>query len=395
MKVLHVIPSLSRGEGGPTMALCLMERALTAQGVTVETATTNDDGPGKRNGKPCGQPLQENGVTRWYFRKSADFYKPSPQFARWIASKAADYDLIHIHALFSFTSIAAAWAAHRADVPYVVRPLGTLNAYGMQERRPWLKRLSLRFAEGRVLRRAAAVHFTSDQEAAEAADLGIPITAAVIPLGVDGDDRPEPGNEGLGPGGERHLRPCVLFLSRLDAKKNLEGLLDAIATLKSEFPGLSLLVAGNGAPDYVASLKARAACLGLADCVDWAGHLEGSAKAAAFARADVFALPSYSENFGIAAAEALAQGLPCVLGRGVALAKDVAAARAGVEVLTDSASIAAGLRFIIATKEGMALMSANARQLALERFSARAMGANLKLLYTDILNGSDGFHAVR
>jgi hypothetical protein len=60
MKVLHVIPSLSRVHGGPTRALALMEGALAEQGVTVETATTDDDGPGRHNGKACGQPLQEN-----------------------------------------------------------------------------------------------------------------------------------------------------------------------------------------------------------------------------------------------------------------------------------------------------------------------------------------------
>jgi glycosyltransferase involved in cell wall biosynthesis len=395
MKVLHVIPSLSRSHGGPTTALALMERALTAQGVTVETATTDDDGPGRRNGRPCSQPLRENGVVHWYFSKLADFYKPSPQFARWIASKAADYDLIHIHALFSFTSAAAAWAAHRAGVPYVVRPLGTLNAYGMRERRPWLKKLAMRLVDGVILRRAAAVHFTSAEEAAEAAELGIPMNVAVVPLGVETHDCRSPEGDCIEPESERRLETCVLFLSRLDAKKNLEGLLDAIAILKPEIPGLLLLVAGAGAPDYVASLKARAARAGVADCVVWAGHIEASAKAAAFARADVFVLPSFSENFGIAAAEALAQGLPCVLGHGVALAKDVAAAHAGVSVMTDPESIAQGLRLIIASKAGLTLMSANARQLALERFSAQAMGANLKRLYTGILNGSEGFHAAR
>jgi glycosyltransferase involved in cell wall biosynthesis len=395
VKVLHVIPSLSGSQGGPTMALALMERALTAQGVTVETATTNDDGAGRRNGKSCGRPLPENGVVHWYFRKAADFYKPSPQFARWIASKAADYDLIHIHALFSFTSAAAAWAAHRAGVPYVVRPLGALNAYGMQQRRPWLKRLSMRLVEGRILKRAAAVHFTSDQESLEAAELGVAMTPAVIPLGVEMHAGLPTANPGRRLGAERDGEHCILFLSRLDAKKNLEGLLDAMAILQPEIPGLLLLVAGDGAPGYVTGLKARAERAGLAQCVVWAGHLEGSAKAAAFARAEVFVLPSFSENFGIAAAEALAQGLPCVLGHGVALAKDVAAAQAGVAVMTDPASIAQGLRLIIASKTNLALMSANAHQLALQRYSAQAMGANLKRLYTRILDGPNGFRAAR
>lgn len=391
MKVLHVIPSLAAVHGGPSRALALIEQALAAQGVEVETATTDDDGPGRRNGKRRGRPLQENGVLRWYFAKRLEFYKVSPGFAAWMARNVGRYDLVHIHALFSFTTPVAAWAAHRAGVPYVIRPLGTLNRYGMSRRRHWLKRLSLRFLEGPVLRRAAAVHFTSEAEAAEARQLGIPMKEALIPLGVEPRAaKAAPGSSILAEAGDR---PCVLFLSRLDAKKNLEGLLEALALLAPEIP--RLIVAGGGAADYVAALKQRAESLGIGRRVTWAGHVEGAAKAAAFAAADVFALPSFSENFGIAAAEALAAGLPCLLGEGVAIAKDVVEAGAGVSTGTDPRSIADGLSRMIASEEGLAAMAANARELAQERFSVQAMGAGLKQLYTDILNGSNGFSGSR
>lgn len=389
MKVLHVIPSLSRVEGGPTQAVALMERALCEQGVSVETAATDDEGPGRRNGKSCGRPLPENGAVHWYFRKRTDFYKVSPAFAGWIAREAGRFDLLHIHALFSFTTSVAARAAQRARVPYIIRPLGTLNDYGMKQRRPWLKGLSMKLLEGPLLRRAAAVHFTSEAEAAQARALGIPMREAIIPLAVEPaapsgslEDSPFAGLRGS---------PCVLFLSRLDPKKNIEGLLEAAALLKDEMAGIRLLVAGGGAPEYLAALKARADALGISQRVIWAGHLQGPSKSAAFAAADVFALPSYSENFGIAAAEALAAGLPCLLGLGVAIAKEVVQAQAGVAVQTDAQSIADGLRRIIGAKEGLVHMPSNAVRLAQERFSMQAMGARLKQLYTDILNGSNGF----
>lgn len=384
MKVLHVIPSLSRIHGGPSQALALMERALAAQGVTVETATTDDDGPHRRNGKPCGRPLQENGVTRWYFRKQIDFYKVSLAFSHWIGREAGQYDLLHIHALFSFTSSAAARAAQRAGVPYLLRPLGTLNQYGIEQRRRRIKALSMKWVEGPMLRRAAAVHFTSEAEAAEARTLGITLKEAIIPLAVE----PGPSSGAIGHPAFAQLRgsPCVLFLSRLDPKKNLEGLIEAVALLAGTMPSLRLLIAGDGSPDYLASLHARAAALGISARVIWAGHVEGEQKAAAFASADVFALPSHSENFGIAAAEALAAGLPCVLGQGVAIATDVVQARAGVAVDTDAQSIADGLRRIIGDKEGLMRMSANASRLAQEHFSMNAMGVRLKQLYMDILS---------
>jgi glycosyltransferase involved in cell wall biosynthesis len=381
MKVLHVIPSLSLTEGGPTRAITAMEQALAGQGVIVETATTDDDGPGRRNGKALAQALPENGVVRRYFAKRTDFYKWSPAFARWIRKEIRHYDLLHVHAVFSFTSTAAAGAARAADVPYVVRPLGTLNDYGMVRRRPWLKAASMRLIDGPLLRGAAAIHFTSEEEAAQARRLGLALREAVIPLGVA-----VPATAGA----KRSTitlpaAPRLLFLSRLDVKKNLEGLLDAVAVLKHETPHLCLVVAGAGTSKYVNDLKARAQSLGIEDCVDWVGHVEGEAKAAAFANADFFVLPSYSENFGIAAAEALSAGLPCVLGEGVAIANDVVRAGAGIAVGTDAASIAQGLRRIIADHETLPALSANAVRLARERFSIEAMGASLTQLYEKIL----------
>jgi glycosyltransferase involved in cell wall biosynthesis len=385
MRVLHVIPSLSEAHGGPTRALMLIEQALAAQGVTVETATTDDDGPGRRNGKALGRPVQESGGVHWYFPKRMDFYKASPGFARWIASEVRGYDVIHVHALFSFTSTAAAWAARRADVPYVIRPLGTLNGYGMTQRRRRLKGCSVRLIEGAILRHASAVHFTSDEEAAEARQLGIPIKEVVIPLGVPAASGTAQAGEPRRPGAGFGRGARLLFLSRLDRKKNVEGLLSAIALLREEMPQLHLVVAGSGEPEYVAGLKAHARSLGIDGQVDWVGHVKAESKTAAFAGADIFVLPSYSENFGIAAAEALAAGLPCVLGDGVAIAKDVVQAGAGVAVRTDPTSIADGLRHIIAAHEEFASLSDKARRLARERYSVEAMGASLARLYAQIL----------
>jgi glycosyltransferase involved in cell wall biosynthesis len=386
MKVLHVIPSLWQGDGGPSHALRAMERALAAQGVRVETATTDDAGPGRRNGKSVTTALSEDGVTRRYFAKRADFYKYAPAFGRWIAAGARDYDLLHLHALFSYTTTAASRAARRAGVPYVVRPLGTLDAWGLAHRRPWLKRASLRVVEAPLLRHAAAVHFTSEDEARQAAALGIPMRPAIVPLGID---LPPPRARVAAEG-----TVCALYLSRLDPKKNLEGLLDAFAQLQRDEPQLRLTIAGDGEPAYARSLRARASALGLEARVHWLGRVDGEAKRRAFEDADFFVLASRSENFGIAAAEALAHGLPCLLATGVAIAGEVAAAGAGLVVAPETEAIAAGLRLMIPAAARTA-MSAQARCLARERYSLDAMGANLKQLYSDILAGGHGLPAAR
>ncbi len=442
MKILHVIPSMSFVHGGPSHAIRLTERALGMQGVEVETLSTDDDGPGERSGKRCGVPLKENGVVRRYFPKRLEFYKVAPGLALWINRHVQDYDLVHIHALFSFSSVAAAWAAKSAGVPYVVRPLGTLNRYGVEKRRPWLKRLSIKFIEGPILRHAAAVQFTAEAERIEAEALGIPMRGVVIPLGVEpASPSPQPSpargegefdrGEGAAPTGEECRRPApgpiglvennpflaqyphlagtriVLYLSRLDPKKNVEGLLKAFSLLRKPDPSnppsalgraiwegvpaytaandLMLVIAGEGEPGYVASLHRLARKLGLGEQVLWAGQVGGDVKAGALAAASVFALPSYSENFGIAAAEALQAGLPCVLGKGVALAREVEQAGAGVAVDPEPESIAQALRSILDDETMRAGMAGRAAALARERYSLEAMGRGLKDLYSRIL----------
>jgi glycosyltransferase involved in cell wall biosynthesis len=361
-----------------------MERALSRLGVQVETVTSDDDGPGRHSGKPCGVPMQENGVTRRYFRKRVDFYKASPAMGRWLARHVCEYDLLHIHALFSYSSMAAARAARRAGVPYVIRPLGTLNRYGVTQRRPWLKRASLALLEGPALRAAAAVHFTSMEEQREADALRLPLRGVVIPLGVEVGS---PADSALVRARFAGLAdaPYLLYLSRLDPKKNLEGLLEAFGRLPSQWSEVKLLVAGSGDTGYVAGLQDRAARLGLSDRVVWAGQVEGELKASALAGALAFVLPSFSENFGIAAAEALMAGLPCVLGQGVAIAREVVEAGAGLAVRPDAASIVAALTTVLVNPQGRDQMAASAKALAQRAYSVETMGERLVALYQKIL----------
>jgi glycosyltransferase involved in cell wall biosynthesis len=406
MKILHVIPSLSAVHGGPSRAMWLIEHALIAQGVEVEIATTDDDGPGQRMMvvSPASQPDNVGAAPsprtvsesfrpgggpptnsiRHYFPKRLEFYKVSPGFARWIFGHVRDYDLVHIHALFSFTSVMAAWAARWAGVPYVVRPLGTLNQYGVTQRRPWLKRLSLKLIEGPILGHAAAVHFTAEAEQAEAESLGIPMRGVVIPLGIEPAQQ---GEASVPLARFSAFEDCrlFLFLSRLDPKKNVEGLLQAYSLCSKTYPDTRLVIAGDGEEGYVAGLKRLAGELGLTDRVVWLGHVESEQKAAAFAAAQVFVLPSFSENFGIAAAEALMAGLPCVLGKGVAIADEVAEAGAGLVTSPEPEAIARALQEVLADGDRMIAMGQLATALATERYSLAAMGARLHELYSKIL----------
>lgn len=384
MRVLHVIPSIALVHGGPSQVIRTMERALAAEGVEVETATTDDDGPGRRVAKPLGVLVEEEGARRRYFRKNTQFYTCSWSFARWIFTHVHHYDLVHIHALFSFTSVVAALAAQRRGVPYVVRPLGSLSEDRRRTGRPYLKRHSFRWLEGPIIRRASSVHFASEVERLHAEALGHPIRSAVIPLAVDTFDRPAvQGLSSLLP--ETANNRVVLFLSRLDPIKNIEALISAFAAVEREIPRLHLVIAGSGKAAYVAKLKEMASRAGITSSVTWPGHVQDEFKAVLLQGASAFVLPSYSENFGVAVAEALAAGLPCIVSQGVALGRQVEAAEAGICVGVAPAEIAEGMRKVFASDEQRRRMAANARALAEAEFSTAAMGRRMRALYESIL----------
>jgi glycosyltransferase involved in cell wall biosynthesis len=421
MRVLHVIPSLSLKHGGPSVALPLMARCVANQGVTVDVVTTDDDGPGGRMQMPLGQRVERDGYGAFYFPKQTEFYKVSLPLGRWLKQHVKDYDVIHIHALFSYASVAAARAAKRAGAPYIIRPLGVLNRWGMENRRRWLKALSFRWVEQPILRGAASIHYTSRAEQREAESAGVTAPAAVIPLGIDPapfQNLPEPERffERWPPARGKKI---ILFLSRLDPKKGVELLLEAWAkiqirnaeilkaeTLKTENPPSALrspssasspspilypptsdfllVIAGSGEPTYERSLRELAVRLGIRDDVLWTGFLGGVDKLAAFAAASVFVLPSYSENFGIAVVEALAAGLPCITTDGVAVSEDIREHNAGL-VVAEPATLAPALIQLLSDDLLAAKLGANAKKLAAEKFSLDAMGLALRNLYEEIL----------
>jgi glycosyltransferase involved in cell wall biosynthesis len=358
-----------------------MERALTKTGVKVTTVTTDDDGPGQRL-LGGDRVTQINGATRIYTRKWCDFYTFAPGVLFWLWCNVNHYDVIHIHAMFSFPSTVAGIVAWLKGTPYVVRPLGTLMSYGVGQRRPWLKRLSIKLIEGPILRRAAFVHCTSEVELKETLAHGFYCNGGVIPLGVD-EPLVEHGKrkESVEKSGDAMK---VLFLSRIDPKKNIEGLLHAFAIVVREFPGVRLQIAGDGPAPYVATLKSLASSLLIEERVEWLGYVDGEVKTATFAAADVFVLPSYSENFGIAPVEAMLAGLPCILGQGVAISSDVKAAGAGYLVAPEAGAIAVALTQMLGDANERERIGKRARNFARREYSTAGMARRMIALYLSL-----------
>jgi glycosyltransferase involved in cell wall biosynthesis len=249
--------------------------------------------------------------------------------------------------------------------------------------------LSLCLVERRILCGAAGVHYTSQQEQFEAAELGVRAPNAVVPLGIDLTPFAElpprgwlrervPGSAG---------RPVALFLSRLDPKKGLDLLLAAFARARSRRPDLVLVIAGSGDAGFERDIRRDAIRLGLGDSVYWAGFLSGPEKLAALTDADLFVLPSYSENFGVAAVEAMAAGLPVVISDRVGIYREVAAAGAGLVVPCQEEAVADAVLRLAGDSALRGELGARGRDLARRRFSIVAMTDNLVGMYGDFLRG--------
>jgi len=388
LKVLHVIPSVSRLRGGPSVAVRAIAQGLVNHGIAVDIATTDDNGTGRLI-VPLGQSVVEDGVTYWYFRRQIPFYTVSWPLSRWLAVHVEEYDVLHIHALFSFSATVGAFWAARRGIPYLVRPLGVLNNWGMRNQRPLLKELSLHLIERRMLAHAAAVHFTSEQERCEA-ELAAPGTRSVVipnPVASLGADEKPSAEPFLTRHPDLAGRRVILFLSRVDPIKGLDLLLNGFARIRTVFPDAVLVIAGNGEESFLARLHDQAQRLGMQRDVIWTGFRDNAAKRTAFAAADVFVLPSYSENFGIAVVEAMANGLPVIVSDRVAIHHEVAQAKAGLVVRCDANEVQQALVQMLSSQSLRDQMARNARRLARE-YSPAMVTERLLETYQSLARGS-------
>lgn len=382
MKILHVIPSVDVQFGGPSFAVQTMANTLIQRGCTVHIATIAHESSGHLPKFTDSLAIGRN-IEYYYFRKQTTFYTFSWQLSVWLTRHIKQYEVVHIHGLFAYPTLPAAYCAWGAQIPYIIRPFGTLNRWGMQNRHPQFKKLSLRWIERPILEHAAAIQYTCEQERVEAEEVGVLGQPIILPIGVDLTTYHKlPSNEyfnAIYP--ELKSRVVVLFLSRFHPKKGLDLLLPAFAQVRQELPEAILVMAGDGDPDYVAHLIQQAHDLGINDHIIWAGFLEGQKKLAAMAIADVFVLPSYSENFGIAAVEAMAAGVPVIISDQVGIHREIEQARAGRIVTCCISDLATALKELLTSCEIRHQMAKQGRQLAKDFFSMETMGDRLIALY--------------
>ncbi|MCU0523303.1 MAG: hormogonium polysaccharide biosynthesis glycosyltransferase HpsP [Elainella sp. Prado103] len=386
MRILQIVPSLSLVYGGPSQMVLGLSKGLARQGAEVTILTT--DANGDRGQAPLDVPLdqaiEQSGYQIRYFRCSPfRRYKFSLGLLRWLHQNIHQYDLAHIHALFSPVSSAAATIARWHHFPYILRPLGTLDPADLQKKKQ-LKRLYAACLEKPNLAQAAAVHFTSDQEAKVSERFGAVTRDLVMPLGVELPastpcvDRSQWGiPEGV---------PVLLFMSRIDPKKGLDLLLPALEQLAVEAVPFQFVLAGANPqdPEYEQQIRSRIQRSSLADRTTITGFVAGEPKTQLLQLADLFVLPSYYENFGIAVAEAMTMGVPVLISDQVHIWPQIAQAEAGWICRCDQTDLTQQLRSALQDPQARLQKGQQAQAYATQHFSWEAIAQSMLAVYQQI-----------
>lgn len=369
MNVLHVIPAIAPRYGGPSEVVISLTKALIDAGIDAEIATTDADGR-DRLAVSYGVLTEWRSVPVRFFRRQFGVaFKFSSTLERWLMDEVSRFDVVHIHAVFSHSSVAAFKACTRASVPYIVRPLGSLDPETFA-RKSLRKRLFGAIWGKRMLSQASAVHYSTTRERAVVEKSFGLDRGFIAPAGVatDMEHALRPRSAGVSRA-DSHREPYVLFLGRLDSIKRIELLIDAfeVATADSDLDQWRLVIAGDGEPGYVAGLRSRAQTTSARDRIEFPGWLSGERKMDALSGASLLALLSEHENFGRAAAEAMSMGVPVVISDDVYLADSVIEYQAGWVVSGTLQRVADTLHEAMRDHSVRKRHAMGARGLAIER----------------------------
>ena len=387
MKILHVIPAVAPRYGGPSRVVFEMSRALRGAGAEVLITTTNADGPGKLDVAIAKTTTFRETDTIFFPVTLSERFGYSPQLSRWVKQNVSNFDVVHIHAIFSHSSLTTARACRSHNIPYVIRPLGSLDPWSMNQGF-WRKRVLWHASVKQMLKGAAAIHYTTREEQQLAENsLGLK-RGVVIPLGVDMNSAPASAQSNSDTKGYASGGPYILSLSRLHPKKNLESLIKAFAAVTSheELSHWRLIIAGNGERKYVDELKNLVAATGAEKRIVLTGWLTGNERQAVLRNAELLALTSRQENFGLCVAEALSYAVPVVISDHVNLASDVESAGAGWVTGLQPEQIECALRAAMTDEAERQRRGRAGRELLAPRFSWSTISAELIDLYRTLVS---------
>jgi len=390
MKILHVIPSISADMGGPSQVALNLVRSLGDLGLQAEILTTNFGMTDVPLGEYTDYLFDETldlSVPVWFMQYDPPNLKEfifSRAATAWIWQNLASYDVLDHHYLFSYLPTCAAAIARFKKIPYTVRTMGQLTPWALAQGST-KKQLYTTLFERRNLNKAAAIHCTAEGEAQDVRAFGIKTPTITLPLGVN---IPE-----IIPQAKEKLHqiynvpfdvPIVLFLSRLHYKKRPDLLLRSLGDIQKQNQPFFAIFAGTGEAEYIAELKSLTQELDLTDSVIFPGLITGSDKECLLQGADIFALPSFSENFGIAVAEALVVGTPVIITRGIQISPEIEQAQGGLIIEDTQESLTAALLQLLKFPEQRHRLGELGQKFARSRYSWSAIATQLAIEYEQI-----------
>lgn len=362
MQVLHVIPTLDRRSGGPASALLGMAKAQSEVGLNVRIVA------GFVHGEPVGPGSSiEDGIQITRIGPCRPPLLRCASMRNAMREAVCSADVVHLHGVWEEIQHQAARIARGSRVPYLFTPHGMLTRWSLRQSK-FKKQLYMAWRGRRNLRMAEALHCTSHAEGEDLRALNLASPILIEPLGVDfGEFEHLPSRGEFRSENALEARPLIVFLGRVHPGKGVEYLIPALAE-----PGLEravLAVVGPDSAGQVAQMQELAAARGVSDRVVFTGMRKGRERIKALVDADVFALPSDHENFGLAVVEALAAGARVVVSDQVNIHREISAAGVGTVVERSVPLLAKALRAEMENTGTYETAAAKARAFAKSTYS--------------------------
>ena len=370
LRVVHTINGLRADHGGPSRSVGALASSTAARGASVEIVAGH---------APSDEVIGPGAVPVHLAERpgGTDLLRPhASSFGRALADRVGPESIVHDHGLWLPSNRIASAVASRSSVPRVVSARGMVSAWALAQGAA-KKRLAWGLYQKRDLSRAALLHATSSGEAEALRALGLRVAIATIANGVDlpPDDAP--------PSAASEVR-TALFLGRLHPVKGLLDLVEAWARIRPA--GWQLVLAGPDEDGHRSDVERALGEAGLTDTVSFTGPVDNDAKWPMYRRADLFVLPSHSENFGIVVAEALAARVPVLTTTGTPWAS-LATHRCGWWTPTGPDGITAALvEATTLSRDALRDMGERGYALVADQYSWRRAAQQMVEAYTWILN---------
>lgn len=365
LKILFVVPSYFPATrfGGPIKSIQALAKALVGMGTEVSVYTTNSDGPVDLD-VPVATPVSLDGVEVTYFQvrwPRRYFYSPALRAA--LHRTVRKYDLVYLAWLYVYTTAIGARESLEQGVPYVISPRGMLDKNAVAKKSGLKKKVYLA-TQRRYMRGAAAIHFTSAGERESAIENFPDRQALIVPNGIEFNTQQMASDAELTSLGVPECKPLALFLGRLNYIKGLDILAKAWPEVARKVPTAHLVIAGPDDDHLYESMRREFALQGVLDSVTYVGMVPPNVAASLLRRCSLLVSPSYLESFGMAIVEAMAAGIPVVVTDRVNIARDIAAADAGVVTACSGEAVAQAVAALLQDPGRAAAMGSRGREFA-------------------------------